>query len=444
MNIINNKSLKILFATIIGLLLIVYKENAVIHLFAIWGLAVYASSLVAFDITHPYCWFSITFALYNTAYTILYVLGYDVSAGYSGLNAVYTIIAMGIVLFIVGGVRIDTQNPLKKGIRINPALNEVVFFLLALASIAFSIILLRRGYSGKKDMQAADDIFYKLGVHIVRWMMVLMVIQMNHYFTNGFKKKTIKYLVVSVIAASFLSLCTGERDILFRAVLLIIFILFYYRIIRIRHIFLAIPAGVILMVLSVYYKYYALRGVRNTRYTTGNLIYQFLMTDFHATGRNTQFLINNLWTKGYFGIKMFFNELFRGIVPFVSYINPSNWYNYQVYPGSFKGQAFTLVGFGHVISGLSGVILVFIMLGLFIRFTYRNSRKSLYSLSFYLYSISIVAGSYRATLNTIVNMSIKGALVGILISWFLSKFTITVRKKRWVINENNRVLRESR
>jgi hypothetical protein len=161
----------------------------------------------------------------------------------------------------------------------------------------------------------------------------------------------------------------------------------------------------------------------------GNFLYQFLMSDFRATGRNTQFLINNDWTKGYYGLKILFNELIRGLVPFVNTFNPSTWYNNDVYPGTFKGQAFTYVGFGYVIGGIFGIILVCILLGAFIRYTYRHHTKSLYSLVFYLYSISIVSGCYRGTINTIIGTSLKGALIAILMSVFLSRFA---NKKRLV------------
>ncbi len=67
---------------------------------------------------------------------------------------------------------------------------------------------------------------------------------------------------------------------------------------------------------------------------------------------------------------------------------------------------------------------MFTVLGLFIRFVYRNSRHSIYSLTWYLYSISIVTGCYRSTLNTVVNMSIKAVLLMVLVSRFFGEVRI--------------------
>lgn len=396
-------------------------SNPFIHIFAIWAFAIVACILVGFDLIHPYCWFSLSFALYNTAYTILYAMNYDTSAGYSSKNSLFTLIAMGIVLVIVGGEQVEKDKPFTREFTVNTKYNDIAFYVLAVLSIVFAFILLRRGYIGKKAMQEANDVFYSLGVHIIRWMLVLMVIQMCYTKCEN-KKKNFFYIVASLAAALLLGLFTGERDIIFRTVLLWIVIFFFFKIITRKHLFIFIPLGALMMILSVNFKYFFLRGEVNTNHSSGSLLYQFLMSDFYATGRNTQYLLNVRWTKGYWGFRLLFNEIARGNIPFVETFNPATWYNYNVYPGSFKGQAFTYVGFGYTMAGIWGIIIVFALLGLFIRFVYRNHNRNLYSLVYYIYSISIVIGCYRGTINSIIGMSLKGALVGILISVFLARF----------------------
>lgn len=424
---INYRTLIIIFSEVLSISFVMLFSNAFVHIFAIWGLAVIACILVGFDLIHPYCWFSLSFALYNTAYTILYALNYDTSAGYNYKNSLYTLIAMGVVLVIVGGEKVEKDKPFTREFTVNTKYNDITFFVLAALSIIFAFILLRRGYIGKKAMQAANDVFYSLGVHIIRWMLVIMVIQMVYTKCED-KKKNVIYFITSLAASLALGLFTGERDIIFRAVLLWLVLFFYFRVIKRKHLFIFIPAGILMMILSVNFKYFFLRGEVNTNHAGGSLLYQFLMSDFHATGRNTQFLLNAGWTKGYWGIQLLFNEIARGIIPFVNTFNPATWYNYNVYPGSFKGQAFTYIGFGYTIAGIWGIILVFALLGLFVRYTYKNYNRNLYTLVFYIYSISIVFGCYRGTINSIIGMSLKGALVGILISMFLARFA---NKKRF-------------
>ena len=424
---INYRTLVMLFAVAFALLAVLFFDSVSVHLFAVWAVAFIACWLVRFDLIHPYCWFSLTFCLYNTSYTILYAMGYDTYAGYSYHNTVYTLIALAVVLTVVGGEKVEDE--LQDNITvINTKYNDLLFYLFAILAVVFAFILLRRGYSGKIAMKEANDVFYSLGVHVVRWMLVIMLIQMcyNKCVDN---KKVIGYVLVSMIASVTLGLLTGERDMFIRTILVLLFVLFYFKKIKKKHLFIFVPIGVVIMILSVNFKYYFLRGEMNTNHMEGNFLYQFLMSDFRATGRNTQFLINNDWTKGYYGLKILFNELIRGLVPFVNTFNPSTWYNNDVYPGTFKGQAFTYVGFGYVIGGIFGIILVCILLGAFIRYTYRHHTKSLYSLVFYLYSISIVSGCYRGTINTIIGTSLKGALIAILMSIFLSRFA---NKKRLV------------
>ena len=414
-------TIKILFLVIIGLLIILVTEEPVVHLVTIWAAALYIAGIVRFDLIHPYCWFPLSFALYNTAYTILYIMGDDQSAGYSSMNAVYTIVAMGIVCLIVGVQKIDESKEYNKDYVINSKANNVFFLMFAGISMLFAVILQSRGYSGKKAMQAANDVFYTIGVHVIRWMMVLMLIQMCSYMCTD-RKRNMMYITISLAAALMMGLFTGERDIIFRAILILIITLFYFKRITKKHYFLLLPIGAAIMISSLYFKYYFLRGTGNTAHIDlHRILYSFLMTDFRATGRNTQYLLNNLWTEGYFGIELFFSELLRGLVPVSSFINPSSWYNYEVFPGGFKGQAFTLIGFGHVIGGLYGVILVFVVLGLYIRVIYHRSRNSIYSLAFYLFSITIITACYRQTLNSIVNMSIKAVLVMVLLTRLLVK-----------------------
>ncbi len=417
--ILNFKRIKMVLALILGLLILIYAQTPKVQLITYWTIVLYACYLVKFDITHPYCWFSVTFALYNTAYIILYALGYDVSAGFSLSNAIYSYIGMSVTLLILSpekriNDKVDFEN------KINYKANRIFFVITAFLSISFALILKSRGYEGKTQMQGAGDKFYIIGVHLVRWMMVMMLIQMGSYKCAS-TKKNIFYCVIALTSALCMGLCTGERDIIFRAFLLVIITLFYFNRIKMRHLLLLVPIVFFGMIASVYLKYYFLRGVGNTTHMeSGNLIYQFLMTDFYGAGRNNQFLLNKDWTKGYFGIKLLINEIFRGIIPGIDFINPSYWYNYEVYPGGFKGQAFTMVGFGYVIDGLWSIILVFTLIGLFIKYTYENRNKGLYNLVFYLFSISIVMGSFRQTINTIINISIKAALVVILLSKMFS------------------------
>lgn len=420
------KLLNVLGAILVAFILVIFTSNTIIHIFSIWLVTLVAIIVVRANILHPLCWFSFSFALYNTAYTICYSMGYDISAGYSSLNSLYTLVAMSIVLIIVGTKSVDENKEFTKIVKIDKFANDKIFMILAIVSILFSLMLFNSGYSGKTEMQQASSLIYKLGVHTVRWMMAFMVIQMCSY-KCAVLRENIKYILFCLTACFFMGLSCGERDIIFRGVLLVILLLYYYNYIKNYHFAIVLPVGCFFMIGSVYIKYYFLTNTFNNNYLEkGNWLYLFLSTDFIPTGRNTQYLINNEWTNGYYGVKILFNELFKGIIPVFDFENVSYWYNYEVYPGSFKGQAFTLIGFGHIIGGIFGIIVIFIILGYYIRYIYKKSRTSIYWLSYYIFSIPIIIGSFRATINTIINISVKSALFVLVSSYIISKCKINI------------------
>ena len=78
-------TLKTLLASLLALTVILYTDDPAVHVAAVWAVVIFAAAVVRLDMVHPYCWFSMAFALYNTAYTILYLMGDDVSAGCRGL-----------------------------------------------------------------------------------------------------------------------------------------------------------------------------------------------------------------------------------------------------------------------------------------------------------------------------------------------------------------------
>ena len=142
-------TLKTLLASLLALTAILYTDDPAVHVAAIWAVVIFAAAVVKLDMVHPYCWFSMAFALYNTAYTILYLMGDDTSAGYSSMNAVYTVVAMGVVLLIVGADSADMTVPLQRKHELNTTYNDLFFWLFAALSVVFAFILHQRGYSGK-------------------------------------------------------------------------------------------------------------------------------------------------------------------------------------------------------------------------------------------------------------------------------------------------------
>ena len=130
------------------------------------------------------------------------------------------------------------------------------------------------------------------------------------------------------------------------------------------------------------------------------------------------FLINNesLWDPfhGY----TFWIGIIRGIEPpFINFIDfgAVRWFNETFFSADRAGQGFTLVGEGYINFGYFGIIILFIFVGLLIKFLYLKSNKNIYWFPIYLLSIPTFMYSIRADLANIISPLFSQIITTILI-----------------------------
>lgn len=413
--------LLVVILTILSVGIICLVNDRVVHICVMWLFAVCAILIKKIDVMHPYIWFSMILTLYSTAYSILLSMG--VSGNYTYEQLMYPTIALGVALFFIGP---RTENNYKVQFlmeRNNDDADyyyfDAVIIVLFVICLFLSLMLLRSGLVGKTEMKQSGNIFYRIGVYAIRYLILFSTVRVCNRIRLD--KKYIWCFVISGIAAIVFAFSTGERDAYIRLFVIVLFVLYSAGVIKKRHFFVLIPVSMVLLALSVEFKYYFLRGTLNGSFSLGNVVEGFLSSDFSAAGRNLQYLIDRPWTKSNFGFGMLFTELLYPILPSSLVINPDSWFNYVVHDRGYHGNAFTLVGTGYIICGVFGVVILFTIVGLIVKWLYRRSKKNIFYYSAYIYSITIIMVSLRGSLNSIMNSLLKEVGICFLFCYFANR-----------------------
>ncbi len=422
------KKLRFLLVILVGVLSCFAAwclDDAIIHICVMWAFCIVAMASIKFELSHPFVWFSGGFTLYSTAYAMVYCMGLATN-GYNKENVLYPMIAMLVALTAMGDKSYKVKD-IDLNAKFPYKFVDVCSWILTALLFACVAALVLSGYGGKSEMKQANDPFYRIGVYCARYLtfFVLLKVCSSIKKKDRFKNGKLQILLFALPTLLF-TLYTGERDAFIRFTVVIVFALFYLKIIKKRHFLILIPLFVLVMILSVYFKYYFSSGIINTADRDGGILYQFLKTDFISQGRNFQYLLNNPWTKGCRNYLLILTEMLYPFVPGGLFFNPDRWFNYEVHTGTFKGYAFTLVGTGYIIDGLLGVIVVFVVVGLFVRTIYKRSTHGIYGLCAYIYTITTVVFSFRESLNTLFVSTVRVVFLSI----FLCRLACMGNKKR--------------
>ncbi len=420
----------LLITIVLSFTIILLSEKPILHVLAFWLNVFIAIIISRFDITHPMLWFSISFALYSTSYSLIYILGYPAISGYSKENTLLSLIALSVVLLIVGVKKYDigqyfkSKNYTMMSSKSNKKITEFILKILLVVLIICIIGLSRASFNHKNELLSERNAFFILGVYCTRFSTFFCCLYML-LFLNIDRKKTRFFILSFAILITLFSLFTGERDAMLRFFTVTIVSLFITKQISKKMLIFLIPLGMLILILSRYFKYYFVSGVINNSIKEQSYIYSFLTSDFNSAGENLQILINNSWTKSLYGFYLIVIDFISPFIPGRVLINVGNWFNNTFYPGSYS-RAFTLTGEGYIIGGILGIVTVFSILGFAIKLFYRKSIKNVYWLAAYIYSIPTIISAFRSTLGIITTALIRIVLFSIFIINF---FNVIMNKK---------------
>lgn len=428
------------FSTLmLALLLIIVSNNILFHLGVIITLVVLVILVSKLNFSHPYFWFSVFFFLYNCAYMVIITIEpNDILAnGYNKQSSILIVIGLGITLLSIGTrTHLYDYKKLAYPEKYNFDLSLIkYFFVILLLILLFCIVVLQiQGVTSKSEQWISHNIFWVVGTYCTRFITFIVSLRL---FINIDKLGTKKMILVASLLIGVFSLMTGERDALLRLLIILILGLAMLNILRGKHLIIIAPLGMAVMIIMNYLKYFFSTGELNKSFlSNGNLLYAFLYSDFADSGSNLQVLLSQHGLEGSQGYSVIFKDVLSSVVPSnimnslfggITNWNVSEWYNDYFYRGSTWNRAFTLIGEGYLIDGVIGVVVLFLLVGLLIKWMYKKSGSSPYYAALYIYGVASIVASFRGDIASILSGIIRIPVFFIIITWLI-KETRIIRK----------------
>ena len=408
-------------AFITALITICSSNNLFIHVGAFISFCVIPIIIVKIDILHPYCWFTGFFCIYSTAHPILYSLGYNSRIGYSKEIMIYQLVAIFVSLLFITPKKVQYPNFRDKNqMRIDLGIfNKIIYILLILSLVFVAYYVSNQGYTGKSEIYDAGPLWVRI---VFRFPLIISIFYtmsiINYYSEHKYLPKKQMSLVGGALL--IITLFSGERDFVFRFIIITIMLLWMLKKINLKHLFIIAPIIMTLIPLSHTFKYYFL--THNISNGSENWIQSLLSGEFESASRNLQELVNYSeivkGSKGFEQIGIDFLSVFSSEIS-----SPTKWFADTFYPNNNVGYGFTLTGEGYIIGGIFGIIILFSIVGLLIRFFYKNSTKNIYSFSAYLYFLTIIIYAIRADFSTILSGIVKQIGLVLLVIFIMERIT---------------------
>lgn len=407
------KKILIIFIIFIsGSLLYLSSENKIImHILSLVFLASVAFAITKGDIMHPYAWFPAIFCLYSISYPVLFLLGYKEHLGYTKQLMILQWLALSSYLVVVSPVA-NTESLPESDSNID---FSVFIFLLALICAVVSIYFKVYGFSGKKEIYASGNLLILIAMRLPIYLAIFHLYAMTCRLCQRKGRYSYSSSWVAFAGVTLLAMFSGERDFMFRFVVITFFVLYDFKKIKGFKIIFILSILLLLLPVSAVFKYFALRNEVSIGLSDVNLrslIVTFLASEFYAASHNIQTILSSSWDySSFWGGSAIFIDFFRPFWPIK--FSLARWFDELFYLNSSTGYGFTLVGQGYVAWGLWGVILVFGIVGIIIRILYNNHKKNIYFFMAYIYIIPLSMYSIRADLANIFSPFFRHFIVAI-------------------------------
>lgn len=421
-----------LFIYIFASGLLLTSSNVVYDIFAFCVLVFGAMSIVKFDVAHPFVWFSFVFMLYSISYPILYLNGilYDVYT-YTDSLMFSQWLALVVFLFCIGPSQVDYSR--LKDQKTTIISNRIFLIMVSIILFATILKISTGGYSHKHEIYAEGSLVVFIGFRAALIFLMLYAINLSVF---AIKENKIDYkLTIFIFGVIFLMVFfSGERDLIIRALVILFFI--YYIIVKksklTREIIILGAVSLSLIPILGQYKYFGLTGKKTS--SGLNFFLSFLTSDFQSASKNLQILLLDESAKGKFKGATFITSFLRAFnldkVLGIDAFSSGGWYNETYFEAGRAGQGFTLVGDGYVNFGYIGIIILFIFVGISVRFLYKQSNKGIYCFVFYILSIPVFMYAIRADLANILSPLIKQNLLTIILLRLILKVLYGAQKSR--------------
>ena len=385
-------------------------------------------------ILHPISWFGIFFFLYSTSYPLLYSTQGGTSENIKSVIplsfSAYIIFCLSVLLTAP-----STRPSLPPSIFSKRFLSFLLWPCLAVCT-TLAFIAATSGASSKRDFlnYAEEKNISSLFIFFIISALIYALALLEKFkdpSKTAFPKILLDKQGIAILSIFLIAFgATGERDYIFRLLLLIMLIAFstrykykyYYLIASSIALVLILPltqaAKSYLLADQIIYEGYQAGDIFNTEFASAgkNIFY---VIDRNITGYNGETLIYDL--------KRYFDFIFSDQQSTVSWFN--NYIRGIFREDGTAGWGFSLVAEGYINFGYIGPALIFLIIGLATGIVYRLSQKNSAYFGFYILYIPSLIYVIRADIGNYLSIIFKVNLIIILLVFISGKIWHALQKK---------------
>jgi oligosaccharide repeat unit polymerase len=389
---------------------------------------------------NPSFWLPPVFMLYSISAPFLYILG--VYQYYDSYAEVLFVEHIAIIMFLISYFNLTGKdkisvNCLTLSISNKTISDKLVLFVFMSFAIIYIALLIRSGISIKFDKAITQDVFLAFDFLFTMLIVIYSFVICKSWLLRS--AAPIKHIISFFIIILLASLLTLERDIIFRAIVVLIFL--YFVNVGKANLFKLGIALITLIVFSTIYKIYlsgsSLSDISMfSKYSDSFSIYTILAilvfgSEFRTASENLALIIDKInigaldYLNGHALLTEFYTILSFGFLNDREYSGGmSAWFSKEFFINHYEaggGSGFSLVGQGYLDQGIFGVAVLFMLFGLLVRFFYIRAGRSIYWLIFYINIIPIVMFSLRQGVGAPISQGLKHVFIPILIIYIASK-----------------------
>lgn len=382
-----------------------------------------------YGILHPISWFSPFMLLYSISYPLFIWTSGGTS---SQLDIVIPLCMATYVGFIMPIAFLSPFRILVPAITIDPKIIRKLIFISIVLCILLVLYVIVLGVASKRefiDITRASGVgsaflaFTLLSVFYAVYLLIKV-----QRIARGVRSRLGDAVVLGVAVFAILLIgygATGERDYMFRSILLVMLILFsvkYHA--KFRYYYLLGSVFILILVLPATQSAKAFlisSSVSGAVFEVENI----WKTEFASAGRNLLYLMER-------GVNDYHGETFIWDVKralnfiFPDQLSTGMWFN-QTLRTFFgdegtSGWGFSLVAEGYINFGLIGPPILFLFLGLLSSGMYSHAARSQLKFIFYLCSIPVIIYVLRADLANYISLIFKINGFIVLVFYIASKF----------------------
>lgn len=392
-----------LFAYYLMSLIGVLEQAVLFFIFCIVIMKVYQKK----GILHPFSWMPLFFLMYSISYPLYRLYFSDFSSDY-----IYQIIPLnfvGFIAFVIGCLLLEKNKTTQDAnfLSQDKALRVIGWALIIFCN-GLNLFILKSGVSTKREYLTLVQSNGIEPLFTAYFLLALVgALVLKNKINKHSKLKKDNFLIMT-FATFFISYgLTGERDLMFRFLLLLFFILFayYFKYKAWKLIIGLVGFAFILPATQQLKSFFVANTIQSVELQEG----AFLNNEFASSGKNILYLLERGVT-GY-GWEIFINDILR-VFSFIgtNSLSATAWFNEVLRndygDGGTSGWGFSMVGEGYIAFGILGIVLLFVVLGLITALLFNRIHNRFFFCLYLLY-IPVFIYVLRADLSNFLSLNFK-------------------------------------